>query len=355
MVAHFNDDSSISHMEKLTPTQRQLVSENLGLIGMHIRRFVGGLQLPHADREWDDLFQEGCLGLIDAAKRFGQVSDMTFATFALPRIRNAVNKALNSRFNTIYVPHKQRSRQHYDNDIQTLIPEMTTMNNEAALAKISTLSSATTAAQTIGDRVRQRYESAVHKATEWMMCQKTTRDDRRRLIDTIIEHRLLIPNEDNKTALRQIARDTNSSYSRVTQCEKQLIKKVREVLTVDTEFLAMKRYARKKRLGMDHPADDAFDVCMRQASSDEMLRRYRKADPAGKASLMWRLMESDGEQTERLLRDRFTQLEPGTRRAIINNDQALFSVKSPKKKKNNSPTHRHKKNNFTPLSRGDSH
>ncbi len=352
-VCKNDDNHSTIREEKLTAAQRRLVSNNLGLIGVHIKRHVCGLRFPHFDREWDDLFQEGCLGLIDAAKRYSQSRNMTFATFALPRIRNAVNKALNYRFNTIYIPHKKLLTQPQAIVFQTPIPEKTTMNSEEALATLTTSPPVFTTAQTIGDRIRQRYESAVHKATDWMMRLKTSRDDRRRLIDTIIEHRLLIPNEENKTPLRQIARETNSSYSRVSQCEKQMIKKIHDILAEDFEFVAMDRYARKKRLGMDHPVDEALDCNLRQASSDEMLRRYRKANPQGQASLMWRVMETDTKQAERMLRDRFTQLEPGARRAIIEDNLALSSIKSVKNNKYSCPKPSLKTNQFTPSSRHD--
>jgi len=348
MEKRANHDLSTCHKEKLTAKQRQLVSNNLGLIGVHIKRFVHSLRFPHCDREWDDLFQEGCLGLIDAAKRFGPVSDMTFPTFALPRIRNAVNKALNNNYNMIYVPQKQRLKKFHDNVFHIPIPEMTYINNDEAIAEMPTSPSLIAPIQTIGDHVRERYESAVYKASESMMRQKTTRGDRRLLIETIIEHRMLIPDKENKTALRQIARNTQSSYGRVAQCEKQFNKMVREVLDADPEFLAMKRYAKTTPLGLDNPVDEALNESLRQASSEEMLRRYRKADPAGKASLLWRVMESNSEQTERMLHDRFTQLEPQTRRAIIDDDQKYqakntfktkyFQTNRIKQEKNHTPS-----------------
>ncbi len=65
----------------------------MGLVAVHLRRYVANLGEPRRDREWEDLFQEGCIGLIRATVRFRPERGITFAAFALPRIHNAVSKA----------------------------------------------------------------------------------------------------------------------------------------------------------------------------------------------------------------------------------------------------------------------
>lgn len=49
--------------------QRCLVRDNMGLVAVHLRRNVVNLH-PKWEREWDELFQEGYLGLIRAATAF---------------------------------------------------------------------------------------------------------------------------------------------------------------------------------------------------------------------------------------------------------------------------------------------
>lgn len=88
----------------LTDEQQRLVRENIGLVSVHLRRYVGNLAFPRRDREWDDLFQEGCLGLIQAAVAFRQERGIPFAAFALARIHNAVSRALHCKFSTVHVP-----------------------------------------------------------------------------------------------------------------------------------------------------------------------------------------------------------------------------------------------------------
>ena len=92
----------VSEQEQLSTTltdeQRRLVRDNVGLVAVHLRRNVVNLLHPKWEREWDDLFQEGCLGLIRAATAYRAERGIPFAAFALPRIHNAVSRAIQSKF-----------------------------------------------------------------------------------------------------------------------------------------------------------------------------------------------------------------------------------------------------------------
>ena len=95
-------------MKQLTPEQKRLVEENLGLVGTHVRRLVPARSSPRRDREWDDLFQEGCLGLAKAASSFDESKGVPFAAYALRRIQSAVSRALPRVFATVRVPDDAR-------------------------------------------------------------------------------------------------------------------------------------------------------------------------------------------------------------------------------------------------------
>ena len=97
-------------MHTLTDDQRRLVRDNLGLVGVHLRRHVRGLDAPRRHREWEDLFQEGCLGLMRAAVAFDPARGIPFAAFALPRIHNAVSCALEEKFSMFASPKRRRRR-----------------------------------------------------------------------------------------------------------------------------------------------------------------------------------------------------------------------------------------------------
>jgi len=71
-------------MSALTPAQRQLVEENLDLV-----RIVLLKHWPDT-RFWDDRYQDGVLGLIDAAIRYRPEEGCSFRTFAASRVRGAI-------------------------------------------------------------------------------------------------------------------------------------------------------------------------------------------------------------------------------------------------------------------------
>ena len=59
----------------LSADQQALVARNLGLVGLHLRNRVPTPRQPMRQREYEDLFQEGCLALIRAAiGRFGEIA-----------------------------------------------------------------------------------------------------------------------------------------------------------------------------------------------------------------------------------------------------------------------------------------
>jgi len=169
-----------------------------------------------------------------------------------------------------------------------------------------------------------------------MMRQRSTRGDRAKLIRTIIKQRLMIPDEDNKTGLRQIARDTQSSYARVAQCEKQFIKIMCDVLKADEAFLILARHAKSSPLGMDNPVDDALTSRLHQAANDLTLRRRCKADPTGKAS--------HSRRVKRTRRGRLTPAKPRNRReTLVENHSPSRKNTCPNRGKNTPATGKFRK------------
>ncbi len=63
-----------------------MVTENLGLVHLCARRFMG------KGVEYDDLFQAGCLGLVKAAENFDPGRGVRFSTYAVPVILGEVRR-----------------------------------------------------------------------------------------------------------------------------------------------------------------------------------------------------------------------------------------------------------------------
>lgn len=75
-------------------TRDEIIEKNLPLVAYTLRRYFA----PNAC-EWDDLFQEGCIGLMQAVDRFNPDLGYTFSTYACTRIRG---QALNYLRNKTY-------------------------------------------------------------------------------------------------------------------------------------------------------------------------------------------------------------------------------------------------------------
>ena len=90
----------------LTAEQKTRVEQNLGLVGLCLKKIPSVPAQPMTRCEYDDLFQEGTLGLMRAVVRFDPQRNRTFVAFALKHIHGAVSRALVDRFATIRVPVK---------------------------------------------------------------------------------------------------------------------------------------------------------------------------------------------------------------------------------------------------------
>ncbi|MEA4898105.1 sigma-70 family RNA polymerase sigma factor [Bacillota bacterium Meth-B3] len=67
---------------------KEMVEDNLALVKYVVKRFQG------AGRDWDDLYQLGCMGLVKAIKNFNVSFDVKFSTYAVPVILGEVRRFL---------------------------------------------------------------------------------------------------------------------------------------------------------------------------------------------------------------------------------------------------------------------
>ncbi len=306
----------------LTSEQRELVQRNLGLVGVHLRRYVGNLAVSRNTREWDDLFQEGCLGLMRAAVAFRKERGIPFAAFALPRIRNAVSHALHSEFSMIKTPFRStggKGTNDAPQECRSRRPAVCSLSNglETTIVNKRTDGVDPSPGETIGQRLRTKYERAVRRVGSLMAGQPSPRGDRDRLVRLLVEERFFVPREEDKRALRRIARDTQSSFARVAQCEKQLAGAVRAVLEADPEFNTLRQLARQDPRGRDTPIDREVEESLRGAGTDEYIHRYRRADPLHRGRMLYSVLRQSPDDAEQLLRSRFARLTDRTREHLL--------------------------------------
>lgn len=303
--------NDFSGIEQLTVGQRKLVEENMGLVGLHIRRYVRNTAVGKSDRDYEDLFQEGCIGLIRSARKFDPDGGIPFAAFALPRIHTAVSAALLRDESLIRVPRKRSRKPKCKRSVdgskveapKREIPKVYSLDIDPRLDE-RVDSVAAGPSRTIGDRLREKYEQALDIATRIVARRKATRSDRAELIERIIQQRLLVPEEDSKTALRQIARDTNSSYSRVLQCERRIQVAMRRALTGDLEFRQLRETARRSEVGSNQEIDPDLEKSLREEAAESCWRRLTALKrPARK-----RFIRSMGSGADKHTRETFRKM-----------------------------------------------
>lgn len=88
-------------MEALTEEQKQLVVDNMGLVGTVLIKYMN---IPISHHDYDDYFQEGCMGLLLAIQRFDPSLGFAFSTFAVPTIRGFIQRYRRDKSNMIKIP-----------------------------------------------------------------------------------------------------------------------------------------------------------------------------------------------------------------------------------------------------------
>lgn len=83
------EDSKLSFQE-----QQRLIEDNLALVKYCIKRYI-----YIGTDEYEDLFQEGCIGLILAARRFDPDLGYAFSTFAISNITGLIKRYKRNKSN----------------------------------------------------------------------------------------------------------------------------------------------------------------------------------------------------------------------------------------------------------------
>ena len=311
----------------MTEEQRALVRENMGLVGVHLRRVVSPRARCTNTRNREDLFQEGCLGLIRAARRYDPASGIPFRAYALARIRSAVHEALIVD-GEIQRPVRRGKGDPADGSPtpERRSPRVRTRSldrssgssRDEELWVDRRVRSEESGPPTIGDRMREKYERAAAHAAASLAQRSCGRDDRARLVDLLLRERFLVPERTARRPLRAIARDTASSYGRVTDAERRIRDLVRGQLESDPEFRLLQSLRRDSAEGADQVVDGSLDEQLRETSTEEFLRRFRTADMPSRGTLIAALVRCGGEGIDEWARDRFFGLPEQDRERVLN-------------------------------------
>ena len=98
-----------------TRERNAVVEANLPLVASIARQ-----QAWHTDLPFDDLFQLGCLGLIQAVQGFKAERSGNLSTYAVPVIRGSMQHYLRDRHQPLHSPHRLRTLQARAGSLQAL-------------------------------------------------------------------------------------------------------------------------------------------------------------------------------------------------------------------------------------------
>jgi hypothetical protein len=268
---------------------------------------------------------------MQAAASHDANSGIPFASYALARIHGAVYQALRTRFSTIATPARRRRRVENRHDVeggfrnprdhrpeghaprvQSLADQM-----EGSLAEARRHDPEGREQETIGDRLRTKYERAVRVAGEMLAKGVSTRGDRHELVRIITEERFMVPEAGDRRALRQIARDTKSSYARVAACDRNLAEGVRRLLSADPEFAELLRRGHEAPEGMERAIDPEVERSLVAKSTGAFLARLGEAQKTQQWQMLGALVEVSGDDIEKFVRSRFAQVPGEEREALL--------------------------------------
>jgi hypothetical protein len=204
--------------------------------------------------------------------RFDHSRGTRFATFAMRHIHGAVSRALAERFATVHIPVKRvkdagRLRRELpanangavDSAADHSAPRLAATRNlgEADMKLPAMTGAKDTADARLVELIRERLEAAIYTAAERV--GKTGRGrgraNRGALAERLIRDRILIPEESERTSLRQIARDFDCTVGRVLGCEKRIIQIAAAGLQSDPVYM----WASEMTARTGRSIDSAFD------------------------------------------------------------------------------------------------
>ncbi|MCK4659347.1 MAG: hypothetical protein KAV82_07485 [Phycisphaerae bacterium] len=365
--------------QRMITAQQETLEKNLGLVVTQIRRVLSKAVPPSRVQDyWDELFQEGCLGLIQAVQNYDADSGMSLATYAIPRIHYAAWRALQRCHETIRLPErhsrrktrspnnpdlppgrspyrrpkpagsdnppsgplaKRRARaarprgsakseanpqQKFDSrtpQVRSWTPEE--MNSIADKSNPWTVPDRCSSGEsgggfvTIGEMLRQKLESAVTEAIQRINASSKSRHNRGKLARMLADQRLLVPDARFQAPLRQIAQETGSSYGRVAACEVLLVAEVRRALSADAEFELLHQASKRHQECMATAIDEELRDALRRCATNRIVGGFAASPRGHRADVLLTVLEKGGVDLEALLRDRTKGLTDDDRACLL--------------------------------------
>lgn len=215
-----------------------LVCENLALVKYLVKRFLD------RGKEYDDLYQHGCMGLLKAIERFDLNYDVAFSTYAVPVIIGEIRRYLRDDAPV----HIARSIKENARQIERLQQEKMKAGEKIPsleiMAKELGLTGAEVALALNACQPLRSLEEPVGKHEDISLKETLGKEYMGEVEDRILLRDLMnaLPEADRKLLVRryfyahtqsQIAQDTGMTQVQVSRREKKIIQKMRAMAGVE--------------------------------------------------------------------------------------------------------------------------
>lgn len=340
----------------LSDHQRRLVESNIGLVYVHMKHYVTPRRIPWTQREWEDLVQEGTLGLIRAAQDFLPHGSIPFAAFALPRIHTAVRKAMLQRFGNAIgrgksTPARGPAVVHADR-LATIAESRADSVPDACAALDGLGDRPDGIDNTVGARLREKYERAVRRAVEKAKMHHTNNAGDSRLPELLATERFLVPDPLDRKPYRRIARDSGVPYTRVLHYDRMLREFIRRSLENDPEFEELLRLSRSETRGLEVRLTGSLEKRLALLGSAELLQRLLHSSDQQRGQLAARLFALSAQSLNALLLTELQSLPARAREELLS-ESTPVPIYNPDTKTVEMPGScrvRHRNQNLSPTS-----
>lgn len=249
-------DADVVQLDALSNAQRDLVESHLPLVQHTLNRHR---HLVRTGRDAAELFQEGCLALIESVRNHDVQRHGHFAAFAMARIHFALSKFVHENDSAVRVPFITQRRQRAAGRngrpnahrgmplpvVQRLTEAATPARNGAAPGRPPSVP--------IGELIRDRLEAAMTRVIADMKTSPRCAAGTREVVELCARERWRIPEPESRTSIRKLAKALNCSVGRITHCEERFRRRMNEALPGDPTYRTLRDWARCSRRGFDEP------------------------------------------------------------------------------------------------------
>ena len=208
--SHRNPSSVLNEIEKLgREATERMVESNMRLVVWYARRYRSS-GLP-----WEDLLQEGTVGLLRAVQKFDYRMGNKFSTYAVWWIRQAISRAVFNDARLIRVPVHAWDGQSYSHELTGVVRDPVSMDVLEASLPLG-IESALSATDSIDSD-----DWSVQEDIEQALAMLTVREG------DIIRRRFGLDGQGGAT-LEEIGREYNVTRERIRQIEAKALRKLQK-------------------------------------------------------------------------------------------------------------------------------